>query len=555
MQKIKIFLAASIELEDEIIRLGDAIRYKNNLLAEKGIYFELKTWRDHSSRMVKEGLQHEYNESVKEGDIFLLLAHTKVGEFTEMEFENAYQNFIPNSSPQIFTYFKTLSDQEPEQSLTAFRNKLMGINHYLSGYADFNDLWNKVNKELDHLLDHSPNFSLLTHPDLFNSLLTRRILEAVGRNNLEVEEKLKKLNKANPNWENDKRYIDGAKGYITELFSGILGAQIGKLMAIGKSADTGQKAENYIRQCHQIARICFQISAFSLLSKLWANLSKGIALDKKLSAAQNQILAGFFEGEEVDSQAFFQLIGILLPTFLENNIDLPIPELAEIQEEFQSESTLELAVNELDKLSQSKTASYTQCFLAEQQLSFILDKMIFFTQYKMISIKTVNYETVFERSEGFFHNYAKVGGKASQTTTAESLNYHQMPIQNHAVLLYKTNYTDESQCVNLYPFIVDMHSLTLEPGNKICFFSQKQGIQNILSYRFVETNEVAHIAFKGLIPATNAQNLPEVINKIIADKSQRIQLNLDNTVRLFAHAAKTLAGVHVDLESEDIFSF
>ena len=554
MQKIKIFLAASIELEDEIIRLGDAIRYKNNLLAEKGIYFELKTWRDHS-RMVKEGLQHEYNESVKEGDIFLLLAHTKVGEFTEMEFENAYQNFIPNSSPQIFTYFKTLSDQEPEQSLTAFRNKLMGINHYLSGYADFNDLWNKVNKELDHLLDHSPNFSLLTHPDLFNSLLTRRILEAVGRNNLEVEEKLKKLNKANPNWENDKRYIDGAKGYITELFSGILGAQIGKLMAIGKSADTGQKAENYIRQCHQIARICFQISAFSLLSKLWANLSKGIALDKKLSAAQNQILAGFFEGEEVDSQAFFQLIGILLPTFLENNIDLPIPELAEIQEEFQSESTLELAVNELDKLSQSKTASYTQCFLAEQQLSFILDKMIFFTQYKMISIKTVNYETVFERSEGFFHNYAKVGGKASQTTTAESLNYHQMPIQNHAVLLYKTNYTDESQCVNLYPFIVDMHSLTLEPGNKICFFSQKQGIQNILSYRFVETNEVAHIAFKGLIPATNAQNLPEVINKIIADKSQRIQLNLDNTVRLFAHAAKTLAGVHVDLESEDIFSF
>ena len=122
-----------------------------------------------------------------------------------MEFDNAYQNFISNGFPQIFTYFKTLSDKEPEQSLTAFRNKLIGLNHYLSVYSDFNDLWNKINKEFDHLLDHSPAFSLLTHPDLFNSLLTRGILEAVGRNNLEVEEKLNKLNKANPNWETDKR--------------------------------------------------------------------------------------------------------------------------------------------------------------------------------------------------------------------------------------------------------------------------------------------------------------------------------------------------------------
>jgi hypothetical protein len=173
----------------------------------------------------------------------------------------------------------------------------------------------------------------------------------------------------------------------------------------------------------------------------------------------------------------------------------------------------------------------------------------------MISIKTVNYETVFERAEGFYHNYIKVGSKSSQPTTVESLTYHQMPIHNHAVLIYKTTYTDDSHRVNLYPFIVDMHSLTCEPGNKICLFSQKQGIQNILSYRFVETNEAEHIAFKNLIPTINAQNLPEEINKIVADKSQRIQLNLDNTVRLFAHAAKTLAGVHFDLESEDIFSF
>lgn len=555
MHKIKIFLAASIELEDEIIRLGDAIRYKNNLLAEKGIYFELKTWRDHSSRMVKEGLQHEYNESVKDGDIFLLLAHTKVGEFTETEFDNAYRNFTQHGTPYIYTYFKTLSDQEPEESLSAFKNKLMDLNHYLSNFADFNDLWNKVNKELDYLLDNAPTFSLLSNPDCFNSLLTRRIMEALGRNYPEENEKLIKLNNANTRWETDKRYSDGAKRYITELFIGILGTQIGKLMAIGKSTDTGQKAENYIKQCHQIAKIGLQVTAFSLLSKLWAHFSANIALNKNIPAEHSRILSDFFEGEETDSQTFFLLIGILLTTFLENTLDLPMPELAELQEEFQTESALEQAVNELRKLSLSKTASYTQCFMAEQQLSYFLDKLIFFTQYKMISIKTVNYETVFERSEGFYHNYVKVGSKASQPTTVESLNYHQMPIHNHAVLLYKTTYTDESQRVNLYPFIVDMHSLTCEPGNKICLFSQKQGIQNILSYRFVETNEAEHIAFKNLIPTINAQNLPEEINKIIADKSQRIQLNLDNTVRLFAHAAKTLAGVHFDLESEDIFSF
>lgn len=42
MEIIKIFLACSIELEEEVIRFGDAIRGKNNHHAKKGIYFELK---------------------------------------------------------------------------------------------------------------------------------------------------------------------------------------------------------------------------------------------------------------------------------------------------------------------------------------------------------------------------------------------------------------------------------------------------------------------------------------------------------------------------------
>jgi|GEM_PF-3150977 len=555
MQRIKIFLAASIELEDEIIRLGDAFRSRNNLLSEKGIYFELKTWRDHTSRMVKEGLQNEYNESVKEGDIFLFLAHTKVGEFTEIEFDNAYRNFSQHGTPYLFTFFKAISDQEAEESLVTFKKKLMDLGHYLSSYSDFNDLWNKVNKELDQLLGHSLAFSLLTHPDRFNCQLTRRVMEAMGRINPDVNLKLNRLINANKDWETDKSYSDGAKGYITECFIGILGTQIGKLMAIGKSSDTGQKAENYIWQCQHIANIGLQVTTFSLLSKLWGYLTSAHALNQPLTEEHVQKLAHFFEGAESDSNAFFQLIGILLPTFLDNHIPLPIPEMEAIQEEFKIGSEMEMAVQQLIKLSLSKSPSYTQCFKAEQQLGFILDKLIFFTKYNMISVKTVNYETVYERSEGFIHSYVKVGSKVSQPTTVESLNYHQTPIHNHAILLYKINYTDESESINLYPFMVDMNSLTSDPGNKICLFSQKHGIQNIISYRFVETNELEHIAFKNLIPSNSPHNLPKEINKIIADKSQRIQLNFDNTVRLFAHAAKTLAGLHFDLESEDIFSF
>ena len=268
MQKIKIFLAASIELEDDIVRLGDAIRYKNNQLAAKGIYFELKTWRDHTSRMVKKGLQHEYNESVREGDIFFLLAHSKVGEFTETEFDNAYDSFTQLGAPFIFTYFKDPANYTTESSLTAFREKLIGLNHYLPSYIDFNDLWNKINKELDLLLEQNPFFSLLADPDLFNCSLTRRVMEAMGRINPEVNEKLDRLAKANVRWETDKRYSDGAKGFVTDSFMGMLSSQIGKLMAIGKSLDSGQKAETYVKQCHQIAKIGLQVTLFSLLTRM-----------------------------------------------------------------------------------------------------------------------------------------------------------------------------------------------------------------------------------------------------------------------------------------------
>jgi hypothetical protein len=88
---------------------------------------------------------------VKEADLFVLLAYSKVGMYTAEEFETAFGAFKSTQKPFVFTYFKDITSGA-ESSLQEFKNKLENLGHFYSPYKDFNDLWNQFNKELDRLL-------------------------------------------------------------------------------------------------------------------------------------------------------------------------------------------------------------------------------------------------------------------------------------------------------------------------------------------------------------------------------------------------------------------
>lgn len=150
MKKIKIFLASSNELKHEREQFEIEIYRKCKAWFDKGFFLHLDIWEDMSARMSKKGSQSEYNKYVKDADLFVFLAFSKVGMYTEEEFEKAFGEFQSKDKPFIFTYFKTPPDNK-EDSLADFRKKLSELKHFYANFDNIDDLWNQFNKELDRL--------------------------------------------------------------------------------------------------------------------------------------------------------------------------------------------------------------------------------------------------------------------------------------------------------------------------------------------------------------------------------------------------------------------
>jgi hypothetical protein len=158
MRRIKIFLASSNELMFEREHFEIEINRKNKLWLEVNVFLHLEIWEDLSSRMSLTRLQDEYNMKVQQADLFVLLAYSKVGMYTEEEFETAFGSFQLTKKPFIFIYFKD-SDNQDVESVINFKNKLTELGHFYSTFSNFDNLWSQFNKELDriYLVDFERN--------------------------------------------------------------------------------------------------------------------------------------------------------------------------------------------------------------------------------------------------------------------------------------------------------------------------------------------------------------------------------------------------------------
>lgn len=152
MQKINIFLASSNELKFEREQFEIEIYRKTKSWFDRGIFLNLDIWEDMSARLSETGSQSEYDKFVKNADLFVFLAYTKVGMYTAEEFENAFGQFNSTKKPFIYTYFKSATaNLIVDDSVAAFKSKLSELKHFYSNFNDFNDLWKQFNKELDRL--------------------------------------------------------------------------------------------------------------------------------------------------------------------------------------------------------------------------------------------------------------------------------------------------------------------------------------------------------------------------------------------------------------------
>lgn len=158
MTKKKIFLASSSELVDDRRQFEIFINRKNKAWVEKGVFLELVIWEDFLDAVSQTRLQDEYNRAIRDCDLFVMLFFTKVGKYTEEEFETAFGQFKATNKPFIFTYFKdapisTGALDDGVLSLLQFKKKLGTLGHFYTVYKNIEDLQLKFGQQLDKLAD------------------------------------------------------------------------------------------------------------------------------------------------------------------------------------------------------------------------------------------------------------------------------------------------------------------------------------------------------------------------------------------------------------------
>ena len=133
---IKIFLAASEELDYDRNVFGNLIRRLDDLYEKRGIRIKLFEWEDYDSAYNNQRKQDEYNNKVRESDIFLALFHKKAGKFTIEEFNVATEQFKEKASPKVYAFCKDLKQSEEESAeLTEFKKELFDkMGHYWCRY-------------------------------------------------------------------------------------------------------------------------------------------------------------------------------------------------------------------------------------------------------------------------------------------------------------------------------------------------------------------------------------------------------------------------------------
>jgi Leucine-rich repeat (LRR) protein len=156
---IKIFLASSSELEEDRDAFDLHFRKENDRLLKKGIYLEILRWETFLDAISETRLQDEYNEAVRDSDIFVSLFKTKTGKYTAEEFDVAHTAFRDSGKPRIYTYFMQANipiDKRLQKDLNSrwdFEEKLKNLGHYPTYYTSIEDLKLQFQQQLDKLIE------------------------------------------------------------------------------------------------------------------------------------------------------------------------------------------------------------------------------------------------------------------------------------------------------------------------------------------------------------------------------------------------------------------
>ena len=160
LKTVKLFLASSSELKTDREQVEIWVNRENKKLVKKGVFLQFNLWEDFLDAMSRTRMQDEYNKVVAQSDIFISLFATKVGQYTEEEFEIAHQSFKKVGKPKyIYTFFKDVQlnlsevDMEDFMSLNSFKKKLSSLGHFHTSYKSIQDLNGQLKNQLDVIIE------------------------------------------------------------------------------------------------------------------------------------------------------------------------------------------------------------------------------------------------------------------------------------------------------------------------------------------------------------------------------------------------------------------
>ena len=195
---VKIFLASSAELKQDRNEFEVFIGRKNKDWVAKGVFLDLVIWEDFLDAVSQTRLQDEYNKAIRECDLFVMLLWTKVGQYTEEEFETAFGQFKAANRPFIFTYFKEAeisvarANKKDLMSLWAFQKKLSALGHFYTVYKNIDELKYKFNQQLDKLassgcIEFKPDKDAAAPPSVpINTTVTGGVIGVAGVQNASI---------------------------------------------------------------------------------------------------------------------------------------------------------------------------------------------------------------------------------------------------------------------------------------------------------------------------------------------------------------------------------
>ena len=124
MNTIKVFLAASEELDYYRLSFGNLVRRLDDMYERRGIRIRLYDWEDYDVSYNSRIQQEEYNAFARKSDMFIALFGKEAKRFTLEGFDAALAGYHEIESPKVYVYCKDMAARDRSASLVSFQNRL-----------------------------------------------------------------------------------------------------------------------------------------------------------------------------------------------------------------------------------------------------------------------------------------------------------------------------------------------------------------------------------------------------------------------------------------------